>query len=68
MTTAVVNNQLQDELIKCVKAGLADRGWSQDELAKRSGVAQPNISTLINAKQRGSLTTWDKLLRALEDE
>lgn len=66
-TTEVIDNQLQGDLINKVKLGLRERGWSQDELARRSGVAQPNISTLVNAKKRGTLTTWNKLLRALED-
>ena len=62
----VIHNQLQIELITKVRDGMRDHDWSQDEMARRSGVRQPNISNLLMGKRKGTLDTWDKLLRALE--
>lgn len=67
MTTAVKGNQLQSELIAKIAIAMTDRQWSQDELARRSGVSQPNISQLLRGERKGTLTTWNKLLRAVEE-
>lgn len=59
--------KLQSELIDTVKARMAERGWSQADLVRRSGVSQPVVSTLVGGRKRGTIPTWDRLLRALED-
>ncbi|QAY12249.1 helix-turn-helix DNA binding domain protein [Mycobacterium phage FoxtrotP1] len=66
MTTSVVHNQLQVELIHKVAEGMEANGWSQGDLERHSGVAQPNISNLLSGKRLGTLSTWNKLLRAVE--
>ena len=62
----VIHNQLQIELMTKVRDGMKEHDWSQDEMARRSGVLQPNISHLLTGKRKGTLDTWNKLLRALE--
>ncbi|AON96824.1 helix-turn-helix DNA binding protein [Mycobacterium phage Tonenili] len=66
MTTSVVYNQLQMELITKVTEAMERNGWSQGDLERRSGVTQPNISNLLAGKRLGTLHTWNKLLRAIE--
>lgn len=73
MTTDIITqeeeqmvNKLQDELIQRLKEGMANRGWSQGDLSRATGVSQPNISHLISANRQGTLRTWNKLLRAVE--
>lgn len=58
--------QLQTELIDRVLAGMADRGWTQADLVRHSGVSQPNVSVLLSGKKRGTLPTWSRLLAAVE--
>jgi predicted transcriptional regulator len=51
-----------------IKAARALLGWSQDELAKRSGVSQPTIARLEAAggELGGRAETGEKIRRALE--
>lgn len=53
----------------------AERGWSFDELASRSGVGRATLVTLESGKPRrnaskpattGTLTTWYRIARALD--
>ncbi len=51
-----------------IKAARALLGWSQDDLAKRSGVSEPTIGRLEaqGGELGGRPATGDKLRRALE--
>ena len=44
----------------------ADKGMSFDELERRSGVARSSLIWLEQGRQKGSLTTWWRIARALE--
>lgn len=66
MTTTIVHNQLQIELIDRLSKGMAKMGWGQMELSRRSGVPQPTISHVLSGYRPGNLKTWDKLLTVLE--
>lgn len=54
--------------IRQVKAARALLGWSQDELARSSGVSKPTIARLETADGElgGYAGTRDKILAALE--
>jgi HTH-type transcriptional regulator / antitoxin HipB len=45
-----------------------ERGWTQAELAERSGVAQPTVSNVERAANAVSLDTLLRLLAVLELE
>jgi predicted transcriptional regulator len=51
-----------------IKAARALLGWSQDDLAKRSGVSEPTIGRLEaeGGEIGGRAETGDKIRRALE--
>ena len=42
-----------------------ERGWTQLELVKKTGISQPNLSDLEKGKQDMTLTTFLKICRAL---
>lgn len=66
--TTTVHNQLQIDLITKIRSAMSDKQWTQDELARRSGVPQPTISHVLGGRRLGSLVTWNKLIRTIEDE
>lgn len=68
MTTPTIHNQLQTDLIAKIRSAMSDKQWTQDELSRRSGVPQPTISHVLGGYRLGSLATWNKLLRSIEDE
>lgn len=41
-------------------------GWSQDELARRAGIRPETLNRIEQAKRSPSLSTFDKVHRALE--
>lgn len=53
---------------KQVKAGRALLGWSQSELARRSGVSEPTIARLeaVDGQFGGREETGEKVRRAME--
>ncbi|MFI0910509.1 helix-turn-helix transcriptional regulator [Streptomyces abikoensis] len=44
----------------------ADRGWTYDELAARSGLSRRTLIELEQGRTVGSLATWHALAHALE--
>lgn len=59
---------LQTEFAETLKAMLSDKGITQAELARRSGVSIPTISKILNNKMEPSFTTCEKLVAALSSE
>ena len=49
-----------------VRAARLSRGWTQEELAGRSGLAVVQVSRIERGKREVRLTTLIRLLRALE--
>jgi transcriptional regulator with XRE-family HTH domain len=49
-----------------VLAALDRRGWTQPELADRSGVSQASVSRMVSGKQAPSLDAAAKIARALD--
>jgi transcriptional regulator with XRE-family HTH domain len=47
---------------------MRQRGWSQHELAKKSGVTQRQISNLLTGTQSPSLDTAEAIARAFDLE
>lgn len=43
----------------------AERGWTYDDLAERSGLARRTLIELEQGRSIGSLTTWHALAHAL---
>ncbi|MGP4002874.1 helix-turn-helix transcriptional regulator [Streptomyces sp. 8N706] len=43
----------------------AERGWTYDQLAERSGLARRTLIELEQGRSVGSLTTWHALAHAL---
>ncbi|MFD8765120.1 helix-turn-helix transcriptional regulator [Streptomyces mirabilis] len=44
----------------------AERGWSYDELAARSGLARRTVIEIEQGRTVGSLKTWHSLAHALD--
>ena len=44
-----------------LRAMMKERGWSQYELARRSGIAQPTISNYVRGYEKYSVETLDRL-------
>jgi transcriptional regulator with XRE-family HTH domain len=47
---------------------MGQRGWSQQELAKRSGISQRQISNLLSGTQSASLDTAEAIAQAFDLE
>lgn len=56
-----VNAQIRDT----ARQGIAAKGWSQHELARRAGVKQATVSRLLAGERQGEPETWGRLLDAL---
>jgi XRE family transcriptional regulator, regulator of sulfur utilization len=54
-----------DELGRTIQKLRDQQGWSQQELAKRSGVSQGQISTLERGEGNPSITILDQISKAL---
>lgn len=52
---------------KNVRAELKDRGWSQKELSKRTGIHVYTINGLLNGHHGPSLYTANLIARAFEE-
>jgi len=59
---------MKKEFAETLRAMLDDKGISQVELARRSGVSIPTISKILNDKMEPSFTTCEKLVAALSDD
>ena len=59
---------IQKEFAETLKAMLTDKGITQAELARRSGVSIPTISKILNEKMEPSFSTCEKLVGALSDD
>ncbi|ALV48003.1 helix-turn-helix transcriptional regulator [Streptomyces althioticus] len=44
----------------------AERGWTFDELARRSGLARRTLIDLEHGRTTGSVTTWHSIAHALD--
>ncbi|MCM8554274.1 helix-turn-helix transcriptional regulator [Streptomyces albidoflavus] len=44
----------------------ADRGWTYDELAGRTGLARRTVIDLEHGRTTGSITTWHTLAHAFD--
>ena len=45
---------------------MTKKGMNQNELAKEAGIDKATLSLLMTKKRRGSLSTWEKIAKALE--
>ena len=59
---------LKADFTSTLSAMLREKGVSQAELSRRSGVSIPTISKILNDKMEPSLTTCEKLINALSSE
>lgn len=62
LTDAEIVNRISFQL----KSMQEDRGWTQQELAERAGIAQPLISKYFGGYERYSLQTLKKLASAFD--
>ncbi len=53
-------------MAKRLKQLRADRGWSQEELSRRSGVSRTHIARIETAKMEPTLGVIEKLAKALK--
>jgi transcriptional regulator with XRE-family HTH domain len=44
---------------------LADLGWTQEQLAQRLGLKQPNVAAILSGKHKPTLATVQKVAKAL---
>jgi len=51
-----------------LKELMRQRGWSQQEIAKRSGISQKQISNLLTGTQSPSLDTAEAIAQAFDLE
>jgi len=54
-----------DMIREAIAAEVERAGWTQAELASRSGVAQPHISDILAGRRDPRASTLDRLLKAL---
>ena len=59
---------LAKDFAATLRALMSDKGLTQTELSRRSGVAISTISNILNGKAEPSLTMCDKLVAALSDD
>ena len=52
--------------IGVMKLEMTKKGMNQNELAKEAGIDKATLSLLVTKKRRGSLSTWEKIAKALE--
>lgn len=55
---------LQRRLATEVRAGMAASSRSQADLSRETGIGEPHISLLLRGLRQGTISAWDKLLRA----
>lgn len=58
---ALVDADIANGILFQLKSMLKERGWTQEELAKRAGTAQPLISKYLSGYENFSLKTLRKL-------
>lgn len=56
---------LHAQFIAEAKQRLAELGWTQEELAKKIGVAQPNVAAILSGKHKPTLATVERVAKAL---
>ncbi len=49
-----------------IRHRLADLGWTQVELARRTGIHQPNLSKYLSGRADFTGSTLDRMLEALD--
>ena len=52
--------------ILSMKLEMKKKGMNQNKLAKEAGIDKATLSLLMTKKRRGSLSTWEKIAKALE--
>lgn len=57
-------DRMRETLAHNVKVLMDHKGWSQPELARRSGVSQRSISDLLGYKKGSTTTTIDRIAAA----
>lgn len=59
---------LQKDFVTTLRAMMKDKGVTQTELSRRSGVAISTISNILAEKAEPSLSMCDKLIAALSND
>ena len=57
---------LQTWLADQVRAGLADRGWTQGHLAERADLSEKHLSQMMTGRSSGTVAAWDRLLALVD--
>lgn len=52
--------------IRAIKLEMAKKEMNQNQLAKEAEIDKATLSLLMTKKRRGSLSTWEKIAKALE--
>lgn len=58
---------LSELLRGLVRERLVANDWSQNELARATGVSPKHLSQLLNGRAVGSIEVWNRLLTAVSD-
>lgn len=59
---------LAKDFVETLRAMMRDKGLTQTELSRRSGVAISTISNILSGKAEPSLSMCDKLVASLSDD
>jgi ribosome-binding protein aMBF1 (putative translation factor) len=57
-----VTSGLARMLADVVRNGIAERGWSQRDLAHAAGLSEKHVSQVLNGRASAAVDTWDRLL------
>lgn len=57
-------SDLQAWLAATIRVALRNDGLSQADLAVTVSITEKHLSRMLNGRQEGSLTMWDRLLKA----
>ena len=54
------------ELLDNIKTRMKAQGWTQQEIAQRMGILQPNLASILNGRRSPTLNSLTALVDAVE--